>query len=172
MKISTVVLVILLLISCDDGKNISKKIPLDNSQNISTMPSKMGSQGQNSMESPEVAHSKIKADQQKINAGEISKLSGGNTVAEIFSNISTLKGTIVIVRGKVVKFNAQIMGKNWIHIQDGTKSGENFDLTVTSNSTAKVGNTVVISGTLAHNKDFGAGYHYFGIVENATIEIE
>ena len=73
--------------------------------------------------------------------------------------------------GKVVKFSARIMGKNWLHIQDGsgdTVAGTN-DLTVTTNVVAKAGDTVLVSGKLAINKDFGYGYKYDVIIEDAKV---
>ncbi|MEK6683660.1 MAG: DNA-binding protein, partial [Nitrospirota bacterium] len=91
------------------------------------------------------------------------------TVEQIFADKDGLKGKQVKLRGKVVKFNAGIMGKNFLHIQDGSgKEGAN-DLTVTSQQMARVGDTVTVSGVLETEKDFGAGYTYKVILENATI---
>ena len=59
------------------------------------------------------------------------------------------------------------MGRNWLHIQDG--SGKNLDLTVTTNENIPLGTMVNLAGTLAVNKDFGAGYRYDYIVEGATM---
>lgn len=96
----------------------------------------------------------------------------GKTVEQIFADKDALKGKQVKVRGKVVKFNAGIMGKNFLHIQDGSgKDGAN-DLTVTSQQMAKVGDKVTVSGILETEKDFGAGYTYKVILENATITPE
>ena len=84
----------------------------------------------------------------------------------------SLKGKKVNVRGKVVKFASQIMEKNWIHIRDGTgKEGSN-DLTATSAETVNVGDVVLVSGEIAYNKDFGAGYVYPVIIEDASITVE
>lgn len=93
------------------------------------------------------------------------------TVADLFAN-KGLAGKQVKVRGKVVKFSPEIMGKNWIHLQDGTgKEGSN-DLTVTTKMMAKVGDTVLITGTVANDKDFGYGYKYGVIVEDADVKVE
>ena len=64
------------------------------------------------------------------------------------------------------------MGKNWLHIQDGTgdPAKGTRDLVVTTADLAAVGDVVTVSGTLARNKDFGAGYKYKVIVEDATIK--
>ena len=94
------------------------------------------------------------------------------TVAEIYAQKATLSGKPVKVRGKVVKFSPGIMGKNWLHVQDGSGQGGGNDLTVTTMATAKPGDTVVISGKLAVAKDFGYGYKYDVIVEDAEVTKE
>ncbi|MHB8578650.1 MAG: hypothetical protein ACYDA4_02175 [Ignavibacteriaceae bacterium] len=99
----------------------------------------------------------------------ISPLKGGKTIAEIFSQEQTLAGKTIRVKGKVVKFNPNILDRNWIHIQDGTASGDNFDLLVTSKETVQVGDVITVEGTVAINKDFGAGYTYPVMIENAKI---
>ena len=105
----------------------------------------------------------------------VTKATGSNavTVEEIFNNSAKLDKKKVVVRGKVVKVSAGIMGKNWIHIQDGTGSQtkSNYDLTFTTSSDLpNVGDVITVSGTLAKDRDFGAGYLYKVIVENATIK--
>ena len=99
----------------------------------------------------------------------INKVEGGNTIAEIHSNKQKLNGKTVRVRGQVTKYNADIMGKNWLHIRD---SSTLEDLTITSNDTTVIDAIVVIEGKLALDKDFGYGYVYPVIVENATITKE
>ncbi len=110
------------------------------------------------------------ADTAKIN---VKKAEGANgkTVAEIFSAKSSLKDTKVEVRGKVVKYNPGIMGKNWIHIRDGSGSREkkDDDITVTTLDSAAVGDTVLVKGTVRLNRDFGAGYTYPVIIEDAKV---
>jgi uncharacterized protein YdeI (BOF family) len=95
----------------------------------------------------------------------------GKKVAEIFSAKSSLKDTRVEVRGKVVKYNPGIMGKNWIHIRDGSGSREkkDDDITVTTLDSAAVGDTVLVKGTVRLNRDFGAGYIYPVIIEDARV---
>ena len=90
----------------------------------------------------------------------------GKRIAEIWASRASLKDATVAVRGKVTKFNSGIMGKNWLHIADG--SGEN-DLTVTTNDTASVGDVVLVKGTVHLDRDFGAGYKYPVIVEDASV---
>ena len=97
---------------------------------------------------------------------------GGTTVAKVWADRKALAGKTVTVRGKVVKFNGGIMGRNWIHIQDGSGAaadGTN-DLLVTSDAAAKVGDVVTVTGTVAVDKDFTAGYAYAVMLENAKID--
>jgi len=76
------------------------------------------------------------------------------------------------VRGQVVKFTPNIMGTNWVHIQDGTGSGATADLTVTTSAVVATGDLVVVEGSLTVNKDFGAGYKYDAIIEGAKVTKE
>jgi len=94
------------------------------------------------------------------------------TVADIFAQKSALAGKPVKIRGKVVKFSPEIMGKNWLHIQDGSGQAGANDLTVNTSSVAKVGDTVVVSGKLTVAKDFGYGYQYDVIIEDAQVTKE
>lgn len=95
----------------------------------------------------------------------------GRTVAEVFAQKAKLADQQVAVRGKVTKFNANILGKNWLHLQDGSGSADtgDFDLIVTSADTAAVGDVVVVNGVVHLDRDFGAGYAYAVIVEDATV---
>jgi len=99
---------------------------------------------------------------------------GGSTVADVWAKRSSLGGQTVTVRGKVVKFNPEIMGRNWIHIQDGTgkPAEKNHDLTITTSSGVKVGDIVTVTGKIAVDKDFGAGYAYPVIVEEAVVVLK
>ncbi len=98
----------------------------------------------------------------------VNKVSGGYTVAEVFAQASSLNGQTIKVRGRVTKFTANIMGTNWVHIQDSTEG----DLTVTTSAVVATGDLVVVEGPLAANKDFGAGYKYAAIIEKASITKE
>jgi hypothetical protein len=105
---------------------------------------------------------------------EVEKAAGptGRTVAELYAERSDLSGKAVVVRGKVVKYSAGIMGRNWIHLQDGTgdaTAGTN-DVTVTSSGTTAVGEIIVVEGIVSVDKDFGAGYRYAVIVEDASVK--
>jgi DNA/RNA endonuclease YhcR with UshA esterase domain len=105
---------------------------------------------------------------------KVAKAVGANaqTVAEIIVKRAELKDQPVMVRGKVVKFNPQIMGKNWLHLRDGTGSaadGSN-DILVTTMASAKVGDIVTVQGIVRADKDFGSGYSYQVLIEEATLK--
>jgi hypothetical protein len=104
----------------------------------------------------------------------IKKAEGGKTIQEIYAARKKLAGKEVTVRGKVVKYNAMILGKNWLHIQDGSGSAEkgDNDLTVTSADSTSLGATVLVSGIVHTNRDFGAGYKYEVIIEDAKLTPE
>lgn len=109
-----------------------------------------------------------------VEVGKVEKATGADarTVAEVWAQKGALKGKTVTVRGKVVKYNAGIMGKNWLHLQDGSgdaKAGTN-DITVTSNDPAAKGDTVTITGVVRTDKDFGSGYSYAVLVEDAKVK--
>lgn len=107
-----------------------------------------------------------------VDLSGITVAEGGVTVEDVFTKKAELSGKTVAVRGKVVKFSAEIMGKNWIHVQDGTGAAGTNDLTVTTSSTAKVGDTVTVSGAVVTDKDFGYGYAYDVIIEDAEVTVE
>ncbi|MGK2908176.1 MAG: nucleotide-binding protein, partial [Desulfuromonadales bacterium] len=107
-----------------------------------------------------------------VDLSGITPAEGGQTVADLFARKADLAGKPVTVRGKVVKFTPQIMGKNWIHLQDGTGAAGVNDLTVTTMATAEKGDTVTVSGVLVIDKDFGYGYAYDVIIEDAAVAAE
>ena len=123
---------------------------------------------------PEGAHPRLDPSQAakdaNVNFGGIKK--ADKTVGDIYGGKAGLAGKDVAVRGKVVKFSPQIMGKNWIHVQDGTGAAGTNDLTVTTLDEAKVGDTVLISGKITLNKDFGMGYKYDLIIEDGKVKVE
>lgn len=105
----------------------------------------------------------------KAEVSGVEKLAGGYTVAEIYGQAASLANKTIKLRGNVVKFTPNIMGTNWVHIQDGTGTAETSDLTVTTSATVSAGDVVVVEGPLSVDKDFGAGYKYHVIIEGATI---
>jgi len=105
---------------------------------------------------------------------KVAKASGANayTVADVLAKPAAVKDKPVLIRGKVVKYNGGIMGKNWIHLRDGSGSAaaNTNDLIVTSTEEAKVGDVITVKGVVRTDKDFGAGYSYKAIVEDATLQ--
>ena len=95
----------------------------------------------------------------------------GKTVAEIYAAKGALKGQAVAVRGKVVKYTPGVMGKNWIHLRDGSGSRDqkNDDLTITTADTTALGEIVLVRGTVGLDVDLGSGYAYPVLIENAKL---
>jgi len=99
---------------------------------------------------------------------KVEKREGTISIAELYQNSAKYNNQVVKVIGEVTKFNTAIMKKNWAHIQDGTVSGEYFDLTVTTLETVAIGDVVIFEGKVSLKKDFGAGYYYEVILEDAS----
>ncbi len=93
------------------------------------------------------------------------------SLTDLFTDQEKYRNKSIIVKGKVVKVNPNILGKNWIHIQDGTKddAGELHDLTITSAEMFELDDQVVIKGKITLDKDFGSGYFYEIIMEEARL---
>ncbi len=101
---------------------------------------------------------------------KLDKVKDGITIAELFANKKNYYGKVVKIRGEVVKISPAIMDRNWIHIQDGTKDGANYDLTITTLDSTSIGNVVVAEGIISLDKDIGAGYNYAVLMENAKLK--
>ncbi len=105
---------------------------------------------------------------------KVAKATGINayTVADVIAKAAELKDKQVRVSGKVVKYNVGIMGKNWIHLQDGSGNATtgNHDILVTSTAQTKLGDVITASGVVHTDRDFGAGYVYKVMIEGASIE--
>jgi hypothetical protein len=86
-------------------------------------------------------------------------------ISELLANKKTYSGKTVKVTGQVTKYNPQIMGKNWVHIQDGSEFQGGFDLTITTAESVTVGSTITFEGRIALDKDFGYGYFYAVLME-------
>ncbi|MBT7621404.1 MAG: hypothetical protein HN593_03115 [Lentimicrobiaceae bacterium] len=93
----------------------------------------------------------------------------GITISDLYANRDKYANKKVRIRGRITKFNSSIMSRNWAHIQDGTDNNGNFDLTVTTQETVNIDELVTFEGTIALDKDFGAGYFYPIIMEDAVI---
>jgi hypothetical protein len=125
-------------------------------------PAQMAAQHQQAAQGPD-----------NVKIAKVAKAGGpdGKTVEEIWTQKGALKEKSVTVKGQVVKFSPGIMGRNWIHLRDGTGSGEKNtnDVTITTQDDVKVGDVVQVKGTIRLDKDFGAGYAYPVIVEDAKV---
>ena len=113
-----------------------------------------------------------KPSESQMEVSGITRAKDGKTVAEIYAGRKDLAGEHVTVRGKVVKFLPQIMGKNWLHLRDGSGVEGTNDLTVTTATTVKVGDVVMASGVVSIDRDFGYGYEYDVILEDAKVFVE
>ena len=114
-------------------------------------------------------HGNIKSASAATAVKGINKVDGGNTIAEIHADKEKLNGKAIRVRGQVTKYNANIMGRNWLHIRDSSTLD---DLTITTANTAAINAIVVVEGKLTLDKDFGYGYVYPLIVEDASVKKE
>ncbi|WP_347838608.1 hypothetical protein [uncultured Draconibacterium sp.] len=116
---------------------------------------------------PATHQGKVSPNVEEVN---INKVEGELTIAEVFAQKEKFSSKEFEIRGVVVKVNNRVMGKNWVHIQDGTGVGGSFDLTITTQANVKVGDVVTFNGKLTLEKDFGAGYFYAVIMEDGTLK--
>lgn len=110
----------------------------------------------------------------EVDVAGVAKAEGGKTVAEIYAEKDALANQQVTLRGKVVKVNAGVMNMDWLHVRDGSGAEGTNDLTVTTTAkpTPAVGDTVLVTGKVTTNKDYGMGYQYPVIVEQAQVTVE
>ena len=125
-----------------------------------------------------------KVDMAQMHAGVAKAVDAGNvkvpkatgpdarTVAEIVEKKAALNNKPVIVRGKVVKYTPDVMGKNWVHLRDGSgSSADNTnDVLVTTKDQTKIGDVVIARGTVRIDVDLGSGYFYKVLVDEATLQ--
>jgi hypothetical protein len=102
----------------------------------------------------------------------ITQLANGYSIADLYSRKAELTGKKVQLRAQVVKISRGIMGKNWMHIQDGTGGEKQNDLTINSKADANKGDILLVTGILVRDKDIGMGYRYELMIEDAEIKIE
>ena len=105
---------------------------------------------------------------------KVPKATGPNarTVAEIVAKGTELKDNPVVVRGKVVKYTPDVMGKNWVHLRDGSGSASDGtnDVLVTTTDETKIGDVVLARGTVRTDVNLGSGYAYKVLVEEAKLQ--
>ena len=86
-----------------------------------------------------------------------------------FSGVGLHSGQRVAVRGEVVRVSHDILGRHWVHLQDGTgAAGSDRLIFRSATEIADVGAVVTAEGTVDTDKDFGYGYQYSVLVENAS----
>lgn len=100
-------------------------------------------------------------------SSEITPFEGSISISEIVNNPKKYEGKEVQITAKCVKLNKNIMGRNWMHFQDGTAN--DYDLIVTADKFVPVDFIVTMTATVALNQDFGAGYSYEIILENGEV---
>jgi hypothetical protein len=122
---------------------------------------------QRSMSMPHLMKPEIDKKEISIETAE-----GGITVGELFSNRDSYADKTVLIKGQVTKVNRAIMDRNWVHLQDGTGDSGSYDLTVTTDEEVNVGDVVTFEGKITPNKDFGAGYSYEVIMEQAKLQTQ
>lgn len=97
---------------------------------------------------------------------------GGITIGELFANRDSYADKTVLIKGQVTKVNRAIMDRNWVHLQDGTGDSGGFDLTVTTDEQVNVGDVVTFEGKIKLNEDFGSGYSYEVLMEQAKLKAQ
>ena len=106
---------------------------------------------------------------------KVSPFEGKNsaTLASIFNEKEKAQNKEVAIRGQVIKFNGGIMGKNWVHIADGTRPSdkEGGEITVVTNDKTAVGDIVVAKGKITLNKKV-EHYAFPVAIEDGTITVE
>ncbi|MCX6273562.1 MAG: hypothetical protein NTU44_20530 [Bacteroidetes bacterium] len=100
---------------------------------------------------------------------KIDPATGGVTIAELMEGLEVYRNKTLTIRAQIIKVSDDIMNRNWLHIQDGTAFEGIFDLTVTTSEKLKAGDIVTLQGKISFNKDFGHGYHYDVIMEDAVV---
>lgn len=99
---------------------------------------------------------------------KIAKNSDGYTVEELYAKKAQLKDKPIKVNAKVVKVSRNIMGKDWIHLQDGSGSAGTNDIIATAvGSNVQVGDSVTASGVVKTDIDLGYGYNFPVLIEEA-----
>lgn len=150
-RLFTLFIIIVLCVSCNN-KN-KEYLPLNTKQETKTP----------------LYHSTIEEKEPPLDI-QVEKAPNGITIAELYKNRNNYANKKVIVRGQVVKTNNGIMDRNWVHIKDGTSEAGKSDLTFTTQEIVSVGDVVTFEGVVALDKEYGKGYVYPLVVENATFK--
>jgi hypothetical protein len=100
--------------------------------------------------------------------GSIEKLDGGKAIEETLSDSATLHGQTISLRAMVIKVSENIMGMNWVTLQDGTGTAPNDRLMAISSEMVNVGKIVTAKGLLQNDVDLGYGYRYAALLKETT----
>ena len=98
---------------------------------------------------------------------KIEPAANGVRIADILKSPKSYEGKKVIVKGKITKYTAEVMGKNWVRIQDGSDYKGKFELVLTTSHDLKNVENATFEGIVTLNKDLGYGYFYEILVEDA-----
>jgi hypothetical protein len=112
--------------------------------------------------------SKMQSDDKAIKHDKIMPVKGATSIAELLANPKKYEGKIITVTGRCTKINHQIMNRNWIHLEDDSK--DHKEITITSQDLLEIGSAGIFEGKISLNKDFGAGYRYEIIMEEAKMK--
>lgn len=106
---------------------------------------------------------------QAVNISEtkLMEVKGSVKIAELVAHPEKYDGKTIQISGKCVKVNPNIMGRNWVHLQDGSQ--DDYDLVITCDVQIPVGHTVTMRGKVVRNKDFGSGYQYAILLEDGDL---
>ncbi len=148
-----------------DKVSTNRENALVKKDSIITMPANHGAMDASTQPAPSMGSSK---DTVKLNIA-IEPAKNGISIATLLKNPKQYEGKLVIIKGKVTKYTAGVMGKNWIHLQDGTKFNEKFEIVITTSAEVKDGETVTFEGPITLNKDLGYGYFFEVLMEDGKL---
>jgi hypothetical protein len=97
---------------------------------------------------------------------------GGQKIVEYLKDPKKYAGRTVAIRGVVVKYSEHILGRNWLHVRDGSGPDGSSDVVITTKQEAAPGDLVIARGKLTRDRDFGAGYRFAVLVEDADVKVE
>lgn len=143
----------------------TKDLPLAKTETVPVLPPDHAPITATQTETPPMGSTKDTV-KQKIN---IAPVKNGVSIAEILKNPSAFNGKTVLIKGKVTKYTAGVMGKNWVHIQDGSDFNGKFEIVITTLAELKDGETVTFEGPITLNKDLGYGYFFEVLMEDAKV---
>lgn len=130
--------------------------------------SNISRKGTESSQSGADLFNKLQGNEDAVSTEQIKPVKGATPISEIFDHPQKFEGKVITVTGRCTKVNFQIMGRNWIHITD--ESSKRADLTITTQDALELGKVGVFEGKIAVDKDFGAGYQYKVIMEEAKLK--